>query len=161
VRDDGHAVALTLALADGRAVDARVPIDRLLGGAARLERPDAIVALARVPGHAGFVGTDGRAVALAPPQRALAEGRAWGRLGRPGAASLGRPARTAVAGLARVNAGPFGRWGVVVVASAARERDRAARARWRLAIGVVVVGGVVFAFGGAALRTQRKEHELA
>jgi signal transduction histidine kinase len=65
-----------------------------------------------------------------------------------------------MAGIARVDAGDLGRWGVVAVVSAARERDREKRAMWRLVLGVLVASGLVLAFGGAALRRQRKELEL-
>ena len=44
--------------------------------------------------------------------------------------------------------------------SAARERDREKRAVWRLVLGVLVASGLVVAFGGAALRRQRKQLEL-
>jgi signal transduction histidine kinase len=35
------------------------------------------------------------------------------------------------------------------------------RARWRLVLGVIVASGLVLAFGGLAMRTQRRELELA
>jgi signal transduction histidine kinase len=59
--------------------------------------------------------------------------------------------------LARVDAGALGVWGIATVATAERERDREQRARWRLVLAVAFAGGLVFAFGGAALSTQRKE----
>ena len=65
-----------------------------------------------------------------------------------------------MAGLAHVDAGQLGQWGVVAVASAARERDREKRALWRLLLGVVVTSGLVFLFGGIALRKQRREFAL-
>ena len=66
-----------------------------------------------------------------------------------------------MAGLAYVDAGALGRWGVAVVASAARERDREKRALGRLVLSVLVTSGLVLAFGGVALRKQRKELELS
>ena len=65
-----------------------------------------------------------------------------------------------MAGLARIDAGDLGHWGVVAVESAARQRDRDTRGMWRLVLGVLVTSGLVLAFGGAALRRQRKELEL-
>jgi signal transduction histidine kinase len=66
-----------------------------------------------------------------------------------------------MAGLAYVDAGQLGRWGVLAVASAARERDREKRAQGRLLLGVLLASGLVLTFGGVALRKQRKELELA
>jgi signal transduction histidine kinase len=82
------------------------------------------------------------------------------RLVRPDAAAVGHPARSAVAGLHT-----FG-WGgraydVAVVTSAARERDREARAQWRLVLSTLLGAGLVVGFGVAAMRRQRKELELA
>lgn len=91
---------------------------------------------------------------------ALDHGASTARLTRPQAAEIGLPARTSMAGLARVDAGDLGHWGVIAVASAARERDREKWAMWRLVLGVLVASGLVLAFGGTALRRQRKELEL-
>ncbi|HEX3771175.1 MAG TPA: HAMP domain-containing sensor histidine kinase, partial [Polyangiaceae bacterium] len=97
-----------------------------------------------------------------PPLRAALDGDVPAlRLERPQAAQVGLPARTAMAGFAHVDAGPLGRWGVAAVASAARERDREKRALGRLLLSVFVTSALVIAFGGAALRRQRKELELA
>jgi signal transduction histidine kinase len=49
---------------------------------------------------------------------------------------------------------------VGVVASAQSERDREKRSKWRAVLGVALVGVLVVAFGGAALRTRTKELEL-
>jgi signal transduction histidine kinase len=65
-----------------------------------------------------------------------------------------------MAGLASVEARPGERWGVAVVANAWRLRDRERRALWRLGLATVVAGGLVFGFGGMAMRRQRKELEL-
>jgi signal transduction histidine kinase len=92
-------------------------------------------------------------------EAAIARGEASLRLTREEARALGLPARTAMAGLAMLDR-PDGRWAVVAVASAQVERDREVRARWRLISGVVVASGLVLAFGGLAMRKQRKELEL-
>jgi signal transduction histidine kinase len=64
-------------------------------------------------------------------------------------------------GLAHVNAGALGHWGVVVAATAERERDRERRAQWRLILAISVASGLILAFGGAALALQRKEWVLS
>ncbi len=85
----------------------------------------------------------------------------WTRLSRAEAASLGLPSRTAIAGLSRIEIPNLGRWDVAVVTSALRERDRELHAQTTLVLAVVVAGGLVLAFGGVALRKQRRELELA
>ena len=85
----------------------------------------------------------------------------WVRLSRPEAAGLGLPTRTAIAGLARIEVPNLGRWDVAVVTSARRERDRELHAQTTLVLGVVLAGGLVLAFGGVALRKQRRELDLA
>ena len=81
------------------------------------------------------------------------------RLSREEAVAFGLPRRTAIAGISTFDA-PSGRWGVVIVATALRERDRELRAGYRLLFGVVLASSLVLAFGGLALRKQRKELEL-
>jgi two-component system, NtrC family, sensor kinase len=127
----------------------------------RIERAGELAVLLAAPDDASLYTSGGARLDSLPLHDALARGLPAQRLSRPEAAQIGLPARTAMAGLARVDAGPLGRWGVVVVASAARERDREKRALWRLVLGVLVASGLVLAFGGVALRNQRKELELA
>jgi signal transduction histidine kinase len=83
------------------------------------------------------------------------------RLSRSEAAQIGLRPRTAMASLVHVDTGEFGRWGVIAVGTAARPRDRETRAFSRLVLSVLVASGLVLAFGGVALRKQRKEFELA
>jgi signal transduction histidine kinase len=93
-----------------------------------------------------------------PTIRAGLDARArWVRLSREESAALGLPARTSIAGLARVD----GKWDIAVVATAQRERDREIRAQWRDVLGVLLTSILVLGFGGLALRNQRKELVLA
>ncbi|HEY4012265.1 MAG TPA: HAMP domain-containing sensor histidine kinase [Polyangiaceae bacterium] len=134
----------------------------LLEGEPGIERQDDLAVLLSIPGQADFVATlDGRLVSSAPLRRAFDRGATTWRLGRAESADVGLPARTSMAGFARIDAGPRGLWGVVAVASAARERDREKRAERRLVLSVLIAAGLVLAFGGAAVRKQRKELDLA
>ena len=162
---DPARVVMTFPLAGERAVDLGVSLGELLDGSRDLATgPDAASDLAvfvSAPGDADLRSGDGRVGSSARVRDALAGGRPALRLGRGEALELGLRERTAIAGLARVDAGPLGRWGVVAVASAARERDREKRASWRLVSSVLVASGLVVVFGGVALRKQRKGFELA
>ncbi len=142
-------------------VDPAVLVRDLLDPDERIERAGELTVLLAAPDDASLRTTAGLRLDSPPLRDALARGLSAQRLSRPEAAQIGLSARTAMAGLAHVDAGTLGRWGVVVVASAARERDREKRALWRLALGVLVTSGLVLAFGGLALRNQRKELDLA
>jgi two-component system, NtrC family, sensor kinase len=140
----------------GRLADtgALLPPAELLEGAARVERPGAVrLFLAPSQGDELFA-ADGRTITSAPIRRGLAAGQASVWLSRAEAAELGLPPRRAAAGLAQVKGGRFG---VAVVSTALRERDREQRARFRLVLGVIFGAGLVFAFGSVALRNQRRE----
>ncbi len=152
---------VSVPLADGRRVDLGLRASELLDPDQRIERTGELTVFLSVPNEASLRTMDGRVLGSPPLREALDRGLSALRLARPEAAQVGLPARTAVAGLARVDAGALGRWGVVAVASAARERDREKRALWRLVLGVLVASGLVLAFGGMALREQRRELELA
>jgi signal transduction histidine kinase len=128
---------------------------------ARFERPSESLLLFVLPGSTDLVTLDGRHVSSQPLQRALASGASTVRLSRPEALELGLPQRTAVAGLAHIDAGAAGRLSVVVVATALRERDRERRAAMRLTLSVLLAALVVGVFGGLALREQRRELLLA
>lgn len=151
---------LTVPIAEGRVVDLGARPGDLVDRDQRIVRPGVLMLLLAPPNEDTLHGMDGGLVSSPPLRDALERGAETVRLGRPEAAQVGLPARTSMAGIARVDAGDLGRWGVVAVASAARERDREKRAMWRLVLGVLVASGLVVAFGGAALRRQRKELEL-
>jgi two-component system NtrC family sensor kinase len=156
---DASRMLLSFPVEGDRVVDLGVRADDLMD-AHRLERPGELLLALEAPQDTVLHDADGRAIESPALLDAIGRDVPAVRLTHPQAARLGLPPRTAVAGIARVDAGPLGRWAVVSVASAARERDREKRAVWRLVLGVLVASGLVLAFGGAALRKQRKELEL-
>ncbi|HVT09085.1 MAG TPA: ATP-binding protein [Polyangia bacterium] len=119
-------------------------------------RPDGTIVLVRRGGERGFSGPGGRPVDCPPIDAAFGRGEGETRLSRAEAAAVGLPARTALAGLARVRTAA-GDWQVAAVATAQRERDRERAAARRLIGSVAVAAVLVFAFGGIAMREQRKE----
>jgi two-component system NtrC family sensor kinase len=144
--------------AGGKALDAGVDLAGLLDVGEPIRKEQILLFV--LPPGASMRALDGGVVRSPPLEQAVARGASTLRLSRPEAAEVGLPERTSVAGIASVDAGDQGRWSVVTVASAARERDRQKRAVWRLVLGVLVASGLVVAFGGAALRRQRKQLEL-
>jgi two-component system NtrC family sensor kinase len=127
------------------------------------------LALLRGPGQAEFTATTGEetrplkldleedACSIDRPDRSSC----WRRVSRAEAAELGLPERTAIAGISGFTDEGGGRWRVVVVTSAQRERDREKRAGWRLLLGFLFSSGFVLACGTLALRKQRTELALA
>ncbi|HEY8925027.1 MAG TPA: ATP-binding protein [Polyangia bacterium] len=152
-----------LARAVGAALRARAAVGPALTAAdvmtdlRAVERAHALVLVARRPDEAVWHMTSGQVVASPALTAALARGASVVRLSRDQASELGLPARTALAGLSRVDAGPGGAWDVVAVATAGRERDREDWARRRLLLTVGVAVALVAALGGIALANQRKE----
>jgi signal transduction histidine kinase len=142
---------------DGGNIDVAATEAALLLAASHVERRGESLVLLQRPASAEFHTTDGRTITVDALNAALQTKRASLRLARSEAAALGLPERTAYAGLAYVDAGSRGRWHLVSITTARRERDRELRARWRLVLGVAVVSGLVLAYGGIALRNQRKE----
>ena len=114
----------------------------LFAGMARLARPRSVTVLVATP-DSTLRAVDGREVHSPELYVALASDRTTVRLAPAAASALGLSERTAMAGLARINAGPLGNWGVAVVASAERERDRERRARLRLILAVALAAGLV------------------
>jgi len=132
-----------------------------LASVGSVERPHLVRLLVQGPFGLGLATSDGHFIRSPAIEAGLASGASSIRLSRAEAAALGLPARTAMAGLAAIDAGKAGRWGIAVAASARRERDREVFAQLRLALSVVVASGLVLAFGGTALRNQRKRMLLS
>jgi two-component system NtrC family sensor kinase len=162
---DPNAIVVSVPLPDGRFVDATVRADELLGEAAQVERPGEFRLFMEPPDQSVLYSADGGVLSSPALREALDRNDATARLSRPEAADIGLVSRMAMAGLAHVDAGALGRWAVIAVGTAARQRDRETRALWRLVLGVSVATGLVLAFGGMALRNERRElkaeHELA
>ncbi len=142
-------------------VDAAIAVGPLLGDVAQLSHPGESRILVRAPGSSDLFDATGEQLSRLPHLDAPAAGATAFRFDRAQAPAFGLPARTAVAGLVSVDGGALGRWGVVVVNSASRERDRQQRASLRLLLGVTLAGGLVFVFGAIALGKQRRELDLA
>jgi signal transduction histidine kinase len=124
-----------------------------------VEEPGALLVLIQSPGGV-LERPSGEAVRSPPIERALTAHEAFARLSRPEAASLGLPARTAMAGIARGD--ERGRtFHLVVVASALRERDREIRASKRLVLALATNAFIVAAFGTLALWKQRAQLKAA
>jgi two-component system NtrC family sensor kinase len=160
----GRAPSSVLTLPYDRAREGQVPTALVAEGLTAVEVPTQVRVLLRPPAD-GLRATDGRRV-TAPAIEAALDGRdAYLRLDRESARALGLAPRTAMVGLGRVDGGSLGHWDVAVAASAERLRDRERRARFRLVLTVFAAGGLVFLFGGVALRNQRREldagHALA
>jgi two-component system NtrC family sensor kinase len=163
--------ASSLAVDAGAAAESRAGLDGTLRPALQtqqflsivrsVERPHSLRLLVQGPFGFGLATSEGPVIRSPAIEAGFSNGASSIRLSRPDAAALGLPARTAMAGLARVDAGAAGRWGIAVVASARRERDRERFAQWRLVLSVVVASGLVLVFGGLALRNQRKQMLLS
>jgi signal transduction histidine kinase len=162
-------IALTVPAGDGRSVELSMSATELLDARSHVERPGELAVFLAPPDQTSlYAAGDGRVLSsslssagFASLRNALDGNISTVRLGRREAAEIGLVARTAMASLVHIDAGEFGRWGVIAVGTAARPRDREARAYWRLVLSVLVASGLVLAFGGVALRKQRKELELA
>jgi signal transduction histidine kinase len=126
-----------------------------LAGLRSIEREHALVLIARRAGDPRLRTTSGGSVSSALVDDALARGLPAVRIPRDEAPAFGLSRRTAVAGLAHADG-----WDVVAVATAERQRDREFWARRRSMLSVFTAAGLVLAFGGLAMRNQRKELEL-
>jgi len=153
------ALETRLALARARS-EGSLAAPALLAGLTRVEEPGSSRLLLAAPGSGAWV--DARGQSLSAPQllSALEQGARSLRVERPQALALGLPERLAIAGLARADDGAGGHYGVALIATAYRERDRQRRASWRLLLSVLLAAALVLAFGGVALRIQRRELRL-
>jgi len=143
-----------LALADALSASPK----NVLAASRAVERPHAVRVFLTKPGTEGLIASDGTIV---HPKSLEGAHPGIVRLSRPEAAELGLPARTALAGIRAFEAPDGERWTVTVVATAQTFRDREMRSQRRLVLSVLVASGLVLAFGGLAMRTQRKELELS
>lgn len=134
-------------------------VHELMSGARGLEKPHELLVLVARPNTPGFVTSDSRVIPSSRLRAALDSGASTVVIPRDEAVAYGLPRRTAVAGLARVAPRDGGSWGVVVLATAERLRDRQIHEQWRLALTVLVVTGVAIAFGTVERRRQRSELE--
>jgi two-component system NtrC family sensor kinase len=150
------AVSLAAGLGDRLA---SLPPQQALAPAHGVERPGALRVLLAGPTIEGFLASNGDTVRSSRLEEAVAAREDSVRLTRAESQALGLPPRAAIAGLDSIET-PAGRWAFVVIATARAERDRELRARWRLILGVCLASGLVIAFGGLAMRKQRKELEL-
>jgi signal transduction histidine kinase len=126
-----------------------------------VESPGAVVVAVQRPDHEGFATRDGRVVRSPRLAAALASGVSIAILPREEAVAFGLPARAAVAGLAHAVVPRRPPFGVAVLESAQRERERERRGQVRLAVSLLFAAVLVTGFGGIALREQRRELELA
>ena len=150
-------LVLSVPVPGGRTVDLETPSANLFQSLGRIERAGERVVLLLPPHEKAFNASDGRVIAAEELREALDNGVTTLRLGPDAAAKLGLPARSAWAGLSRVNDPLLGRWGLAVVTTASRDRDRAARGKWRLLLSTLLAAGLVLAFGGLALRDRGRE----
>lgn len=160
-----RAVRLSIPVGDSETVDLTASLSTLLTDLRTTESGKRVLLLLRPPDGGQFYASDGRWVEDHAVSVAADTGADFLRVSPADADHLGMPARTTLAGLARIDAGPAGRWVIAAVANAEDERDRERWARWRLILSLVTASGLVLTFGGLAMRKQRGElllqHRLA
>ncbi len=149
-------LALSVRVSGQRWVDMNVPIASFLAG---LSLDEGRWVALRAPNESAFLVSSGRPLD-AWLLGSIAAGSGVRRFTPEQAAAVGLPRRVAVAGASSIDAGPLGRWDVVVATGVAGERDRQTRARWRILFAMVLAGGLTLAFGWYAVRTEHKEFGL-
>ncbi len=158
---DSTALWVTVPWDGHRWLEVGLDRDRILSSLGSLEQGGRLRIFVQHPQQPGLTATRDGTLFLPPLERALASGASSVRLFGRDASLLGLPARTAVAGLASLDAAKLGAWRLAVVSSAQEERDRQIHAKWRLMLAVLVAAGLVIGFGGLAWRKQREELELS
>lgn len=133
----------------------------LLRDLEHLTTPGSSTVFVLAPDARDLQAADGHRASASPLVEALRAGATVLRLAPSEAAALGLRHRTAMAGLARVDAGLQGKWGLVVVRTAERQRDRDRHGEMRLVLSTLLAAGLVTVFGGMALRKQRAELQLS
>ena len=132
-----------------------------LASLAALDRRPGLRLFLVTPAQRGMLATDGHLVQSPVIEAAVSAGHSIARLSREEASELGLRPRSAVAGIWSLQGDGAQGFRAVAVATAGGERDRELRAKWRLLLSVVLAAGLVFLFGGSALRRQRRQLELA
>lgn len=127
----------------------------LLAGAQRLEQEGQLLVMVARPGQQGFLTTDRRVIPSTRIRAAVDRGDTSIEVPRDEAPRFGLPRRKAIAGLARAAARGHEPWGIVVLASAERLRDRQRFDNWRIGITVVVTTAVALALGSIARHRMR------
>lgn len=134
-------------------------IAALLDGARRIERPAQLLVLVARPAQEGFLTSDERMIPSTRLHRAFLDGEESLELPRDEAVSFGLPRRLAVAGLSRVVDGSGQTWGIAVLATAERVRDRERHELWRLAITVALITALTALFAVFVQRRLRADQE--
>jgi len=163
VSDHHRLLALSLARdASARlSLSGQAAVEQLFNDARALEREGELLVLFRFPGETGHRATDGRILATAPIDAAVAAGRGTALLTRDEAAYLGLPRRQAIAGVAAVErGGTHGPVGLAVVSSIARERDHIAHERWRAIVSLGFVSALAAVFAIVGVWQNRRELQL-
>ena len=140
---------------------ALLPDEQLEKAIRQLEATEQVAVLLREPSGSGLQLSNGKTLLSAQLDHAFSNQARSVVVPRALATTIGLEARTAVAGIApRTSTGPNSANGVVVVESAASERDRAKHSKWRAVLMVLLVSMLIVGFGLAALRRQRRELAL-
>jgi len=134
------------------------PLERVCRAARAIERSGVVAVVVEVAKQ-GRRDCSGRPVVIASLDRALSNGSTEAIVARDEAPRLGLAARTAVAGIVRLEPGEALE-GVAVVSSAGNERDRSRHQQVRTIVSVSAASVLILGFGLVILRRQRRELAL-